>query len=260
MVQGDPLSSLLFGALIHKPLQELHAALEIHGGSAAAGADDVFAVGRPEHVVPAVEHFGRQLAALGLELSVGSAAEPCKCEIIGHRQETRETVDEMIRQRRLDDDDASEDQSRLHGFTPRVVEGFLCYGIPLGDDEYIQTVLQSKARTIADTIHKCVNLLGDGYKQDLWCLIRSSLQMNLKFSYWNQLCSHETWRGLKPPPSWTGRYGKPHARPWASTRMSWEPSKVRARPRTKEPSTSSRSSFPGPHSPSSATILPSHER
>ena len=67
-----------------------------------------------------------------------------------------------------------------------MVQGFLCYGIPLGDDEYIQTVLQSKARTIADTIHKCVNLLGDGYKQDLWCLIRSSLQM--KFSYWNQLC------------------------------------------------------------------------
>ena len=28
--------------------------------------------------------------------------------------------------------------------------------------------------------------LGDGYKQDLWCLIRSSLQM--KLSYWNQLC------------------------------------------------------------------------
>ena len=43
MVQGEALSSLLFGALIHKPLQELHAAIEVHSGSAAAGVDDVFA-------------------------------------------------------------------------------------------------------------------------------------------------------------------------------------------------------------------------
>jgi len=45
VVQGEALSSLLFGALIHKPLdlQELHAAIEVHSGSAAAGVDDVFA-------------------------------------------------------------------------------------------------------------------------------------------------------------------------------------------------------------------------
>jgi hypothetical protein len=43
VVQGEALSSLLFGALIHKPLdlQELHAAIEVHSGSAAAGVDDV---------------------------------------------------------------------------------------------------------------------------------------------------------------------------------------------------------------------------
>jgi len=52
----------------------------------------------------------------------------------------------------------------------------------------MQTVLQSKARNIADTIHKCVKLSGTDISKTCGASSGSSLHMKLMISYWNQLC------------------------------------------------------------------------
>ena len=192
VVQGDPLSSLLFGILLHEPLRELHDALAPHGGCATAGADDVYAVGPMEQVLPAVERFGARLATLGLRLSIGNDIEPSKCEYIRTDEDTGDAAAAFLARRRDGDAANPRDPHRLHGFRPRRVEGFQCFGIPVGYRGYVQDFLRDKAGQVANTIERCTDLLAED-TQDLWCIIRASLSK--KFEYWTSLCDpHEMQR------------------------------------------------------------------
>ena len=58
-VQGDPASGALQAVGMQPSLVDLDAACQEGGGMTRAGADDVFAIGPPDVVLPAVQTFAR---------------------------------------------------------------------------------------------------------------------------------------------------------------------------------------------------------
>ena len=59
--------------------------------------------------------------------------------------------------------------------------GFLCYGVPIGSDKYVEYMLDCKIKEIADDITKIEETLTE-HRQAMWNVLRSSL--NQKLDYW----------------------------------------------------------------------------
>ena len=133
---------------------------------ARAGADDVFAVGLPEVVLPAVERFSENIRVkCNLELQW------TKCKV--YKREGDLPLDTP------------------HGLTlagemvdEEFLRGFICFGIPLGSGAYISHKLQEQAQQIIDDAEKAREVLRTDY-QSLWTALR--LSISTRFQYWMQL-------------------------------------------------------------------------
>ena len=63
--------------------------------------------------------------------------------------------------------------------------GFLCYGVPVGSDRYVEAMLEEKVDKIAEAAEKAVKVLA-GERQALWAVIKWSVSQ--QFEYWLQHC------------------------------------------------------------------------
>ena len=63
--------------------------------------------------------------------------------------------------------------------------GFLCYGVPVGTDKYVEHMLGLKLLDIAKSARNSVDVLEEE-RQSLWTILRLSMAQQL--DYWLQLC------------------------------------------------------------------------
>ena len=59
--------------------------------------------------------------------------------------------------------------------------GFLCYGVPIGTDQYVEYMLDCKIEEIARDLRKIEETLTE-HRQAMWNVIRSSISQ--KLDYW----------------------------------------------------------------------------
>ena len=63
--------------------------------------------------------------------------------------------------------------------------GIICYGIPIGSDDYVRHMLSLKVNEIEEDTDKIISLLQNNH-QALWAVFKSSI--TTKFDYWLTLC------------------------------------------------------------------------
>ena len=165
-VQGDPASGALQALGMQPCLEELDAACSQEGGMTRAGADDVFAIGLPSVVLPAIQKFSENIKT------------KCNLEL----QWTKSKV--YMR------------EGELPPYTPaglslageevdgEFLRGFTCFGVPLGSDAYVVHKLRQVAKQIIEEGEKAREVLGSDF-QSLWTALRLSIAP--KFQYWMQL-------------------------------------------------------------------------
>ena len=125
---------------------------------AKAGCDDVFPVGPANLVFPALVEFEREVRELcGLELQRN------KCRVL--------TWDGII---------------PSHSITGmpiagRFESGMMVYGVPVGSDEYVKSMMETKMNEIASEVTKACTVLADE-RQALWTTLRLRGGQNLMFS------------------------------------------------------------------------------
>ena len=131
------------------------------------GADDVFALGPRGVVLPAVSRFAAEVnGRCGLKLQWG------KTEYFSWRGDLPEGCPEEL---------------KLAG---RVVEGvfrrgFLCWGVPVGEDEYVAAVLGEKVDEIVREAATAVRSLQQ-HRQAAWAVLKRSVWP--RFDYWAMHC------------------------------------------------------------------------
>ena len=83
-------------------------------------------------------------------------------------------------------------QNATNGLTRAGIEvngifepGFMCYGVPIGTDVYVEHMLEMKMREISKIAETTCEVL-ESERQSLWTLLRLSLSQQL--DYWLQLC------------------------------------------------------------------------
>ena len=164
--QGDPKASAGFCVGLQPSLVKLDRDCREGGGSAIGGADDIYAVGPAEVVLAAVASFKEEVferCCLRLQLDKSSlfswygqrpVGTPADIQMAGGMVEGR--------------------------FLP----GFLCYGSPVGCDEYVELKLTEIAVKILEDAQKSVEVLHLD-RQALWTSLRASIAQ--RFDYWCQL-------------------------------------------------------------------------
>ena len=169
VAQGDVPSGAFFCVAQQASLVKLDQDCQQGDGLARAGYDDVYAVGKPEVVLPAVIRFQQDLSnRCGLTMQWGKTEwfswdkvlpphSPPELKFFGMFSE--ENNGEFMR-------------------------GFMCYGIPLGTERYVSHMLQQKAEEIAEDAIKTVQVLS-GDRQALWSVLR--LSTLTRFEYFCQL-------------------------------------------------------------------------
>ena len=165
-VQGDPASGALQALGFQPCLEELDAACSEGGGMTRAGADDVFAIGLPSVVFPAIEKFAENIRAkCNLEL------QRAKCKVYLREGELPPETPEGLTL-------AGEE---VDG---EFLRGFLCFGVPIGSEAYVTHKLQEQANEIIKDGERARQVLGSNY-QSLWSTLRLSIAN--RFQYWMQL-------------------------------------------------------------------------
>ena len=165
-VQGDPASGALQAVGMQPCLEELDQACQVDGGMARAGADDVFAVGRSEIILPAVQRFAQNIRTkCNLELQW------TKCKVYKREGDLPPNTPPGL---------------TLAGemVDGEFLRGFICFGIPLGSDAFISHKLQEQANEIIVDAEKAREVLSSDY-QSLWTALR--LSISTRFQYWMQL-------------------------------------------------------------------------
>ena len=164
--QGDPESAVWFCIAIHKFVRKLDAAIAQGGGVARCGMDDVFPVGLPHLVFPAVLEFERELKEFcGLDL------QRQKCRVFSWLGVLPPGSIPGMPLAGLE----------INGlFEP----GMLVYGVPVGTDMYVRSMMDTKIEEIAEEAVKVSQVLGEE-KQALWTTLRLSTQQ--KLDYWLSL-------------------------------------------------------------------------
>ena len=165
--QGDPLSAPYFNVAWHKYVRQLSNTLGEHGGMAKFGMDDGYAMGPSEVLFPAIERFAKDVQEKCLlvwektktEVFTWSGNVPVNC------------TPGLLRAGTVVDGQ----------FEP----GFLCYGVPVGTDAYVEYMMEEKMLEIARSAKNSCNVL-NGESQSLWTILRLSLSQQL--DYWLQLC------------------------------------------------------------------------
>ena len=164
--QGSPDATAGFCVGLQPSLVELDRECREGGGIAVAGADDCYAIGPAEVVLPAVGRFREEVwRRCNLQLQLEKSSIFC---LEGELPEgapaglspAGEEVDGVFRR------------------------GFVCYGVPVGEDVFVDRKLEEVADRIVEDAKKTVEVLV-GDRQALWCTLRSS--MSARFDYWCQL-------------------------------------------------------------------------
>ena len=160
MVRGGP-------ATIQEPLRELDETLAAVGGMARAGWDDVYPVGPPEVLFPALQRFCDQLGErCGLERQLVKCAVYCPTDTRpAQMPDVLPLAGEVVE----------------GSFQP----GFVCYGIPVGTDAYLAAKLDKKVEEVTERALKATKPM-EGERQSLWTILRASLKF--QFVYWLGLC------------------------------------------------------------------------
>ena len=165
-VQGDPASGALQAVGMQPSLVDLDAACQEGGGMTRAGADDVFAIGPPDVVLPAVQTFAESIRErCNLELQWS------KCKVYQREGELPSYTPAGLTL-------AGE---RVEG---HFLRGFMCFGIPIGSEAFITHKLQEQAQEIIADAEKAREMLSSNY-QSLWTALR--LSISTRFQYWMQL-------------------------------------------------------------------------
>ena len=165
--QGDPLSAPYFNVAWQKFVRELDKTLAAYGGMAKFGMDDGYAMGPPEVVFPAIEKFANDVQQ--------------HCLLVWEKTKT-----EVFTWNGIVPNNATAGLTRAGTFIDGIFEpGFLCYGVPVGTDKYVEFMMEKKMSDIAKTAKLSCDLL-DEERQSLWAILRLSLSQQL--DYWLQLC------------------------------------------------------------------------
>ena len=160
--QGDPEAGTYFCVAWHPHIRVLDHSLSIVGGAARAGMDDLFAIGPPEVVFPALEKFW-----LDIEESCSLKLERSKTEVFTWSDKLPDNTPEGLTV-------AGSIVDQI--FLP----GFMCYGIPIGTKEYVRHQLSEKVQEVAKEVEEIVSVL-DGEGQAIWTIARSSTAMKLDY-------------------------------------------------------------------------------
>ena len=122
--QGDPKASAGFCTGLQPSLVQLDAACRAGEGSAIAGADDIYAVGPSEVLLPAMTAFKDELwQRCHLQLQLDKSSLFCwEGDLPAGTPEHLQLAGEVV--------------------NGRFLRGFLCYGCPVGEDEYVTTMLK----------------------------------------------------------------------------------------------------------------------
>ena len=165
--QGDPLSEPYFNVAWHKYVRKLNETVTEHGGMAKFGMDDGYAIGPPNIVFTAVEEFARKVEQ--------------------QRLLTWEKSKRMVFSWSGNlPPNSTPGLTRAGCFVDGEFEpGFLCYGVPVGTDRYVETMLEKKIEDISRAAKNSCEAL-DEERQALWAMLRLSLSQQL--DYWLQLC------------------------------------------------------------------------
>ena len=166
MAQGMPDSTAGFAVGLQPLLVKLDQEVRAGGGFAVAGADDIFPVGPPGVVLEAVGNFQREAALrCGMTLNMSkSRLFTWEGDLPPESPPSLTLAGEMVE--------------------GRFLRGFLCYGCPVGEDEYVRFKLKGVADRIVKDAAKTVEVLARD-KQGLWAALRASVSQ--RFDYWCQL-------------------------------------------------------------------------
>ncbi|KAJ1628758.1 hypothetical protein T492DRAFT_1016041 [Pavlovales sp. CCMP2436] len=166
VAQGSVEAGVAIAITIHPELKVLDAELRPYGGGARAGHDDVRACGPPWIVFAAMQRFHDALF-----LRLGLVVQPSKCEC---------WIDEA-HIASLDAHRGLVTRSHLldGALTPHY--GVMCYGVPIGSEEYVKLALAGKCDEIASISNKLIATLSSSHKQQLWLLTLFSTAR--KFEY-----------------------------------------------------------------------------
>ena len=165
--QGDPLSAPYFNIAWQKYVRKLNCSLIDHGGMARFGMDDGYAIGPPEVVFPAIEKFAEDVQQ--------------ECLLVWERTKT-----EVFSWNGVIPPNSTAGLTNAGTIVDGMFEpGFLCYGVPVGSDKYVEHMLSEKMSEIAKIANNTCSILDDE-RQSLWTVLRLSLSQQL--DYWLQLC------------------------------------------------------------------------
>ncbi|KAJ1625523.1 hypothetical protein T492DRAFT_880031 [Pavlovales sp. CCMP2436] len=155
VAQGSLEAGVAFAISIHPELKVLDAELRPYGGGARAGHDDVRPRGPPWIVFAAMQRF---LDALFLRLGLVVQPSKCECWI------------EEVQIASLDAHRGLVTRSHLleGALTPHY--GVMCYGLPIGSEEYVKLAFAGKCDEIASISNKLIATLSSSHKQQLWLL------------------------------------------------------------------------------------------
>ena len=70
-----------------------------------------------------------------------------------------------------------------------ILRGVTVFNVPIGDPEYVETMLNNKARDVAGVARKYIEDLEEEHPQKLWTLLQYSLQHMI--TYWLRTCTPE---------------------------------------------------------------------
>ena len=161
--QGDPESGPYFAVAIQKFVVRVSAMLAAEGGCGRFGWDDGYLLGPAQLVLAALEMFSRLV-----EEQCGLVLQRTKTEVFSWDGTLPVgTAPGLVR--------AGEEVSGQ--WEP----GMICYGIPVGTDNYVQHKLEEKVSEIEKDVETVCEVLQEEH-QALWTVLRSSISQ--KLDYW----------------------------------------------------------------------------
>ena len=160
--QGDPEASPWFCVAWHPYVRELDATLSAAGGKALFGNDDGYLIGPASVLFPALQIFSRQIeekCLLRFQLT--------KTEVFSWEVALPPEVPHGMRRA----------GTMVEG---QWEPGYLCYGIAVGSDLYVQHQLQEKVEEVIGVVDKVRELLGPHKDyQAIWAILQCSLAQKL---------------------------------------------------------------------------------
>ena len=164
--QGDPKAPAFFAMAIQAAVRIFDSDLSAGGGKARFGNDDGYGGGPPEVVFPALARFETKLRE-----ECGLVLQRDKTEVFAWGELPEITPPELKRAGVM-----------VEG---RFEPGFVCYGIPVGSDAYVNQALWDKAAEVERDVNKVTSILAED-SQALWVAVHRSLAH--KMDYHLSLC------------------------------------------------------------------------